>query len=826
MTSIDQNEITPVSISNLISNQFPAFYREQGPVFIAFVKAYYEWLESPSNPLYYARRYYALTDIDTTLDSFIVFFKEKYLKNIQLDTQSDTRLLVKHALDIYRSKGTERCVRLLFQLVFNESIRFYYPSQDLFKLSDGHWFVPQYLELTLAESNVNLKGKEVVGIFSGARAYVEEVIRRRTAGHLQDVAYISAIFGEFTTNEKIVPADGSLDISLCPFMTGSLTEVLISPLGSGNSYTIGDIVDIESNDGEGGVGRVTAITQQFGLVTYNLEDGGYGFAANANVYVSNVALDLGIVNITATNATSYASWREIFTQNTAFINYRSATGILQNGDGITTYFGNGSVMGTGIILNKTQANTSSGVILTQIVSGNLQNTFYTTGNAIQANLTVSNGYFDVTAQGTFIANGEEVTLTVNNTSGFILNEFVRQAGTQGILTGIEGANLIIDKISGMFRNGLPLSGQQSGAYATPNTIAFSIGLINTSNTFFSFANNIVRSNTITATILAKDDAGSGLSVTVSNNLLLTENVSYVNTPLQAFLATALNATAYGLPGNATANLTNTVISNTVTYANLTIGKIQTLIQGGGGENYTHTPFIVAHQPQTYQTALSDTILDISSVDAAPFIAGELVTQAATNARGTVQRFSNSSVVYLQRNRFYSNQQFIVTSNVTTQIIGGTSGLTANVRIVSVNASGTPLMGHNMMVETSFFVGNGALLTVDVIDSGFGYVEGGQVHLVSETANGAVGNAHLVTTGHGRGFYHTKGGFLSDDKKLFDGDFYQNYSYQIISRLMLNKYQDLLKNITHPAGTKMFGRLVLSGADGLAADVSKVMITTS
>ena len=32
-------------ISHLIQNQFPAFYKEEGPEFIAFVTAYIEWLE-------------------------------------------------------------------------------------------------------------------------------------------------------------------------------------------------------------------------------------------------------------------------------------------------------------------------------------------------------------------------------------------------------------------------------------------------------------------------------------------------------------------------------------------------------------------------------------------------------------------------------------------------------------------------------------------------------------------------------------------------------------------------------------------------------------
>ena len=40
MNKIEKN------ISNLIGYQFPSFYKEEGPEFIAFVKAYYEWLEA------------------------------------------------------------------------------------------------------------------------------------------------------------------------------------------------------------------------------------------------------------------------------------------------------------------------------------------------------------------------------------------------------------------------------------------------------------------------------------------------------------------------------------------------------------------------------------------------------------------------------------------------------------------------------------------------------------------------------------------------------------------------------------------------------------
>ena len=70
-------------ISPLVESQFPAFYREEGPMFIALVKSYYEWLEQSNNAIYQARKLLEYRDIDQTIDDFIVYFKEETLKNVQ-----------------------------------------------------------------------------------------------------------------------------------------------------------------------------------------------------------------------------------------------------------------------------------------------------------------------------------------------------------------------------------------------------------------------------------------------------------------------------------------------------------------------------------------------------------------------------------------------------------------------------------------------------------------------------------------------------------------------------------------------------------------------
>src|SRR6478752_907990 len=152
--------INPSTISNFIESQFPLDYRENQEQLVALVKAYYEYLELPGNPLYLSRRLYDIKDIDYTLDEFLVYFKSKYLVDIEFDTKTNIRQVVKHALDLYRSKGTPRELNLLFQLVYGEDIDIYYPSEDIFKTSDGVWFVPTYIELTPSDINVDLYQKE------------------------------------------------------------------------------------------------------------------------------------------------------------------------------------------------------------------------------------------------------------------------------------------------------------------------------------------------------------------------------------------------------------------------------------------------------------------------------------------------------------------------------------------------------------------------------------------------------------------------------------------------------------------------------------------
>jgi hypothetical protein len=58
-----------------------------------------------------------------------------------------------------------------------------------------------------------------------------------------------------------------------------------------------------------------------------------------------------------------------------------------------------------------------------------------------------------------------------------------------------------------------------------------------------------------------------------------------------------------------------------------------------------------------------------------------------------------------------------------------------------------------------------------------------------------------------GYYSSDRGKLGvSNQKLLDSDFYQDYSYVIKSKTPIDKWRDLIKSTTHPAGFKLFGQV--------------------
>jgi len=173
---------------------------------------------------------------------------------------------------------------------------------------------------------------------------------------------------------------------------------------------------------------------------------------------------------------------------------------------------------------------------------------------------------------------------------------------------------------------------------------------------------------------------------------------------------------------------------------------------------------------------------------------------ATTARAIIKQVANTTFLKLKRINLENTFQ------VSNTIIGQVSGATATVSVIDVDTT-QPFLGLNARITANVQTANNVATNLDIFDSGFGYVDYETVTMSNEGSNYTItAIVRLGKEGHGEGFFQTTKGFLDSDKKLHDNDYYQEYSYEIISKIPFDRYVDVLKKITHVAGTKAFGRL--------------------
>lgn len=303
-------------IAPLVSRQFPAFYREEGSNFVQFIKAYYEWLDA-QGPVYQARRFLETYDVDETASQFVDYFLTKYMYGIPKNILADKRLLEKHILDIYRSKGSVEGLKLLFRLLYNTEIIVYTPYQDMLIASGGKWVRKKYLEVEERDSNPSYNRKTIRGTTSGATAFITSATKIYTGTVLSHLFYIDDVYPgpsgtSFIIGEPIV-YDG-LDIKAATVIKGSAVGATV--IESAEDFSGGDIISSNNVTGEGLKFEVASLkdaTQLNGYIDFKIVDGGTGYAVNSVVTI------VGGANSTGTGA----SFRVGSISNTSTFDYNN-----------------------------------------------------------------------------------------------------------------------------------------------------------------------------------------------------------------------------------------------------------------------------------------------------------------------------------------------------------------------------------------------------------------------------------------------------------------------------------------------------------------------
>jgi hypothetical protein len=132
--------------SLLVSSQVPEFVREDHPLFIAFLEAYYEFLENKqgiqkNDLLKKSKDLRNVADVDVSIDEFEEQFFNTFASLLPRDSVLDKATLIKNVLPLYLSKGSEKSFKLLFRILFGQELEVKYPRNDVLRASDGKWVV-------------------------------------------------------------------------------------------------------------------------------------------------------------------------------------------------------------------------------------------------------------------------------------------------------------------------------------------------------------------------------------------------------------------------------------------------------------------------------------------------------------------------------------------------------------------------------------------------------------------------------------------------------------------------------------------------------------
>lgn len=846
-------------ISKLVQNQFPDFYKEEGPKFLAFIEAYYEYLEQTGKLNDRIQNLKSYADISTTTDEFIDFYLKSFLPSVPVEVTGDKKIMTKYVKYFNQSRGTLGAYKLLFRSIFNEDIDVEYPSESILKVSDGDWRQDRYLNAPFDSANYRFIGKTIVGSESRAEALVETVLRKVVNGRDLQQIILSNIRGFFQDGERIFEKGKEGDHST--LIEGGIKNLQI--IAQGSRYVPGDVVKLISNNrGDYGKAVVSQTIDLGGVVEFNILDGGSGYSPSIDAGGTEITVEL-------TDADSPASFSLV--QNSLENTY--ALVVKTPLIGSNTLFGEDAPT-----IGSTQLSQFNDMLLSSPNFGFAEDGEQVTEGAdfrtnTDAMINLANTYqFTVGDKLYGVTSGAnaEVTAIVDTTDGdcwlkldtyknFDTAETVRRTTSSGLSVGTVTefqANTI-----GQFRLqvgldsayninvGDELVGLQSGAFGVVKYIVVTEAgqyehQSGGSSTFRDLLTLKVSANT-SANLTTQFDAGPMRSFEDEEGIRVVGSSTVI-------------ANVAGFTTNTSIENIYTRIGDALQSEEKLFGTIAVLAEKVSGAGYTVQPDVTVIEPEISALGIGEQYLTIQ-YDDVNFGSGISVTVLDTNDRvlgqtsrasgdikggyGSAAEVSRSqyangtyeSIIrvwqdYLQRspgNKYFANNETITIYHHTSAHIPGnadnrTPAGTGSAQIVKIEDRG--ILGKNANITTSVGA-NGAITNMRVLDSGFAYVDGETVTVESnDRVNSTQATVKLTVDGvaNTQGFYGTTRSHISSLRGyIHDGKFYQEYSYQAISPITLNRYKDIALSLVHPAGQALFGKFRTQSSTDLNVSTSSI-----
>ena len=277
-------------LSTLVPSQLPEFVQSDFTTFVAFLEAYYEFLEQDQGAQELLQNARSYNDIDRTIDSFVEYFIKQYCNDIPREVLYNKKALVKNIQDLYNNKGNEKSYELLFKILYNKDVEIFYPSTQILKPSDGKWVQKtSFFMRTIYGDGSSLLEKNLY-IKSSSSKFPIFISNRKKA--LTSVGESLIIHEYFFDNKNNIPIGIGDIIETSSFkgeVVGSPSSFYITNPGTG--FKVGDILPLKSGLGVGSKLKVTKVNSTGGILNLQFVSFGIGYSGDFYNYFSSTEVN-------------------------------------------------------------------------------------------------------------------------------------------------------------------------------------------------------------------------------------------------------------------------------------------------------------------------------------------------------------------------------------------------------------------------------------------------------------------------------------------------------------------------------------------------------
>ena len=771
--------MTDNKVSLLINKQVPEFVREEYPVFISFLEAYYEFLENKQGTqkndlITKSKELKYISDVDTSIDEFEEQFLNSYATFLPKETTIDKALLIKNVLPLYLSKGSEKSFKLLFRMLFGNELEINYPKNNVLRASDGKWEIENAVKVS-TDIYSNYTGNGTNKIFyilaklglSEVSVYVNGVLQTTGFGIRKEsqklvfntapangavikVKYALTLDKNIFVNRKITGVDSNATATIEKVSKNivnnkTILELYVSPKTLLGEFTIGEgiITDVIGIDGNLIHVSFTSISS---LLRINIIGGGSSYNVGDPVIVAS---DVSTIPATAIISKTFKGTITKVAIDEGGSGFKTASRIAAVGYETTELnFGIASVQTT----TKNTANTF--LVFSDVISDvDPANTLLSSTNWKFPGNTSTTG-------NTYIST--PIMRAMSNASYTSIGEIA----TISILT----ANAVVATVPTL--NAEP---------ATLTISPLTANTINPTTVYIDTYGSLGK--------LVIDNGGSGY--VKGDELIFTSKPMSFGT---GAAAEVINVSPIGA-------VTNVAFVPSKITGNASVTSVSNVMVAGVGTLFTSELIVgdrimIGNETKKVIVIASDTSLNVNTTFS------EIKTAKA------VRKWDTNLV----------GGQGYTQDKIPTAVISSSTGTGAVVRVIGILGDGENLIASGTKRP-------GEIEEVTITNAGEGFTATPLVDLSLFGDGTATANATLSPTYQTfPGRWTTSDSILSSsDRKIQGRDYYMDYSYLLSSTVEFSKYKKIFKELMHPAGFQVYSELQrLDVLDSSAATVETLV----